>query len=109
MIKAEQPRLDEEDISQDAPYMRAMIAARYEQLWRAAAPGFTNPDDNPDWRPDPRHIEAGIRILRNLSGLYRLDMPAGSPAEAVSGIQVGVRELVAGMLDSLESRMRESA
>lgn len=101
-----EPRISDTDISDGAPRVRALVANRLETLWRAAERGFVDTGD-PDWRPDIRAIEAGIKILRNLGAVYRLDLPAGTPAEAVQGVSVPLRDLVASQLQALEARIAE--
>lgn len=99
------PRLDDEELSQKAPFIRAQVAMRYEELWRAALPGIMNTESSPDWRPDPRFVEAGIRILRNMASLYRLDEPAQREREEVAGTRTPVIDLVESSLAALEARM----
>lgn len=99
------PRLDDEELSTKAPQIRAQVAMRYEQLWHAALPGIMNTQGDPDWRPDPRMLEAGVRILRNMAHLYRLDEPAQREREEVAGTQTTIIDLVESSLRELEARM----
>lgn len=99
------PRLDDEELSQKAPQIRAQVAMRYEQLWHAALPGILNTEGDPDWRPDPRMLEAGVRILRNMAHLYRLDSPAAREREEVAGVRTPLIDLVESTLIELEARM----
>lgn len=98
------PRLDDEELSTKAPFIRAQVAMRYEQLWHAALPGIMNTQSDPDWRPDPRYVEAGIRILRNMAHLYRLDEPAAREREEVAGTRTPVIDMVESALTALEAR-----
>ena len=99
------PRLDDEELSRQAPLIRAQVGIRYEQLWKAALPGILNMNEDPDWRVDPRLVEAGIRILRNMATLYRLDQPAQTEREEPTATRAGTAALVLGHLDQLAARM----
>lgn len=104
MDLSQRPRLDDTAISEQAPLVRAEIALRYQSLWEAVLPGIRNLEDSPDWRADPRMVEAGVRVLRNLSQLYRLDVGATQEAPDPAGTRLGTRELVSAALDVLEAR-----
>jgi len=104
MDLSQRPRLDETAISEQAPLVRAELALRYQTLWDAVLPGIRNLEDSPDWRADPRMVEAGVRVLRNLSQLYRLDVGATQEAPDPAGTAAGIRELVSAQLDVLAAR-----
>jgi hypothetical protein len=55
-------------------------------------------------RPDPRFVEAGIRVLDRLAGVYRLDRPVPASTAAVEGV-ADPRELVLSQLSELEARI----
>ena len=76
------PGITDEDIGDKAPIVRSLVVERLEQIWAACAPHIT-PQEGV--RPDPRYIEAGIRVLDRLSRLYRLDHPGVSAPPVVSG------------------------
>lgn len=98
--------LDEQTLSQDAPFVRALVAARLEVLWQQVN-GHIQSRADVELEPDVRVVEAGVRILKSLSSLYRLDSPAGTPEELVGGTNLSTRALVAAQLDTLEQRMRQ--
>lgn len=102
MMRTERPSLDDTGISQDAPYVRALAAQRLEQIWQACLPHINGDVPN----PSAPMVELGLRVIRELSKLYRLDAPTGSPPEAAAGLNTSVRELVASALDTLEQRMQ---
>ena len=94
--------IGEEDIADSAPLARAMVLQRLELTWQRVEP-FMNGDAG---KPDPRFIEAGIRVLDRIMRLYRLDAPQAPAPEAVAQVdQVGMVE--AGLL-ALESKLAGS-
>lgn len=101
--------LTDTDISRDQARMRALIAVRLERVWAACEPHL-EPLVDPDTgerigRADPRFVEAGLRVLRDLGRLYRVEQPVPQDPEA-GKVPVEVRELVARRLEELEARMR---
>lgn len=93
--------IGEEQISQDAAFVRGLVVQRLELMWRTCEPFITAEAG----KPDPRFIEAGIRVTDRLTKLYRLDSPAAGTNEPVSGGQEAARELVRGQIGELEARM----
>jgi hypothetical protein len=91
--------IGDEQIHDSAPLVRALLVERYEQLWSVCEPHVTGEVG----KPDPRFIEAGIRVCDRLAKLYRLDQPVPSSVETV-GELVGKAELVLTGLAELESR-----
>lgn len=94
----------DEDIHDSAPLVRALAVQRLEQIWRACEPqilGVTG-------KPDPRFIEAGIRVVDRLAKLYRLDQPVPGldhdPDE-----HLPVLDLVESGLRELEQRMADGS
>jgi hypothetical protein len=92
--------IGEEELHSSAPLVRALVVQRLELLWRNVEPHV----DGSLSKPDPRFIEAGIRLLDRLNRLYRLDAPATgqdeSPQELVSTSQLVLKEL-----EALEERL----
>lgn len=84
--------IGEEQVSASAPFVRALAVQRLEMIWRACEPHINlSPDDlELGHRPDPRFVEAGIRVIDRLSGLYGLLKPI---APASSGPDEGRDEL----------------
>lgn len=69
------PGISDENVATSIPYVRALVVQRLEQMWRTVDPHIqtqVNPDTGLVMRPDPRFLEAGIRILDRLSDLFRL-------------------------------------
>jgi hypothetical protein len=93
--------IGEEELHDSAPLVRALVVQRLELLWRNVEPHV----DGSLSKPDPRFIEAGIRLLDRLNRLYRLDDPATGRDEVV-GELVPTSQLVLGELEALEKRLR---
>lgn len=73
-LRLHEPRqIGEEEISEAAPKVRALVLERLELIWGQVEPHLHR---DPDEKPDVRFLEAGIRVLDRLSRLYRLDSPA---------------------------------
>jgi len=107
LARADRPQLDDTGISKDAPYMRALLAQRYEMIWRACLPHIDGSREKIGESVSAPMIETALRACRELGRIYRVDDPTSSAPDAIAGTQVGVRELVAGHLDVIEARMRE--
>jgi len=91
--------ISDEELVEGAPLMRALIVQRLELMWRGVEP-FVDPEAG---KPDPRFVEAGIRILDRLGKVYRLDAPAAGQTQ-VAGSDVDPATLVARQLAELEAR-----
>lgn len=66
----------DQQIHDSAPLVRALLVERLEQIWSTVEPHVTGEAG----KPDPRFIEAGIRVLDRLAKLYRLEQPVpGTP------------------------------
>lgn len=96
--------IGEEQLAGSAPLVRALVVQRLELMWRTCEPFITTEQG----KPDPRFIEAGIRITDRLTKLYRLDSPGHSSSEDDSGSRFPVVDLVRSQLAQLEARMRET-
>lgn len=94
--------IGDEQIHDSAPLVRALIVERLEQIWSTVEPHVTGAMG----KPDPRFVEAGIRVLDRLSKLYRLEQPVPG-AEQPQGELVGRAELVLAGLQELEGRLGE--
>lgn len=94
--------IGEQEIASATPLVRALIVERLEQTWNTCAPHVTGKVE----RPDPRFIEAGIRVLDRLTKLYRLDSPT-SPTESTDKVALDPAVLVAAALKELEARVQE--
>lgn len=89
--------INDENLADAAPQVRALMVQRLEMIWRACEPQFTDPEV----KADPRYIEAGIRVVDRYTRLYRLDHPQPqdngqvqvSAPEARKALQVSLSEL----------------
>jgi hypothetical protein len=101
--------IGDEQVADSAPMVRALVVARLELMWRTCEPHIAGSVG----RPDPRFIEAGIRVVDRLMRIYRLDAPgpAVEDPDAVTGVsgQGRLREVVAAGLEELEARIRADA
>src|SRR5262245_38016967 len=92
--------IGEEQLHDSAPLVRGLVVARLEALWRSCEPYL----DGELGKPDPRFVEAGIRVLDRLARIYRLEAPARAllepePPGALQGA-------VEAKLAALEARVR---
>ncbi len=104
-LQREGAGISEEHVAASAPMVRALVVQRLETMWRACEP-YINSDLG---KPDPRYVEAGIRITDRLSKLYRLDAPQAVQAEADDTIQVDRREMAARQLMELSAKLDQVA
>jgi hypothetical protein len=90
--------IGEEEVAGSAPMVRALLVQRLEQVWSVVQPHVDG-----TVKPDPRFIEAGIRVLDRLAKLYRLELPltAANPVDldpketALDAVRLQVEELEA--------------
>lgn len=92
----------DEQVAESAPLVRALVVQRLEKIWSTCEPHITGTGG----KPDPRFVEAGIRVLDRLSRLYRLDLPVPG-SEQPDGDLIPKAELVLAGLQELESRMND--
>lgn len=93
----------DEDISDAAPLVRALLVERLELIWRNCEPHI----ERTEGRPDPRFVEAGIRVLDRLSRLYRLDHPVAG-GDGPDTPLIPTAQLVSKGLEELEARMADA-
>lgn len=93
--------INEEQVAGSAPLVRALVVERLELMWRNCEPHINGSAG----KPDPRYMEAGIRIVDRLSRLYRLDQPQAAENEPDSVSRVDKRELAAAGLAELEQKL----
>lgn len=94
----------DEEIADSAPLVRALAVQRLEQIWRACEPQILGHAG----KPDPRFIEAGIRVIDRLAKLYRLDDPVAGSLEQESE-KIPVADMVTRGLLELEQRMADGS
>ncbi len=98
--------ITDEDLSNQASFVRGLLVQRLEQIWSTVAPHVDGTLAEEGLRPDPRFVEAGIRVLDRLAKLYRLDQPVKGEDDHAR-ITVDPVALVASGLKELEARVRE--
>jgi hypothetical protein len=100
--------INEEQVAAAAPMVRALVIQRLEMIWRACEPNINLPQEHLDEgrRPDPRFIEAGIRVTDRLTNLYQLTKPQSQMAEPDAVSRQDQRELVRDKLAQLEAKVR---
>ncbi len=98
--------INDEQVAQASPMVRAMVVQRLEMIWRACEPHIDPPPDELGPRkPDPRFVEAGIRVTDRLIALYGLLKPGQVAEEEQVSSQVQV-EAAMEQLALLESRLK---
>ena len=100
--------ISDDQVSEAAPMVRALVVSRLEKIWRACEPHILLPDPEPGEpprKPDPRFIEAGIRVNDRLIALYGLLKPqqAQDADQDVGQEQV---EAAIARARALEARLR---
>lgn len=102
--------ISEEQVAASAPMVRALAVARLEMIWRACEPNINLPQEHLDEgrRPDPRFIEAGIRVTDRLVALYGLLKPQHLMSEPDAVSRQDQRELVRTKVSELEGKIRAS-
>lgn len=102
--------INEEQVAESAPLVRALAVQRLEMIWRACEPNINLSQDDLDLgrRPDPRFIEAGIRVTDRLVTLYGLLKPQHTMSEPDAVSRQDQRELVRAKISELEAKVRES-
>lgn len=94
--------ISEEQLAGDSSRVRYLIMERLEKIWNNCEPYMSSEEG----KPDPRFIEAGIRVLDRLSKLYRLERPVAQENLPDSVAAISVRDTVRAQIMELESRMR---
>lgn len=102
--------IGDEEVAESAPMVRALVVSRLEMIWRACEPHIMPPDPQPGElprRPDPRFVEAGIRVNDRLISLYGLlkTNPGLEKGEETSEEQVNA---ALARVKELEARLRGS-
>lgn len=101
--------ITEENVTESAPFVRALVVSRLEQAWRAVDPHIQvqrNEETGLIMRPDPRFLEAGIRILDRLSNIYRLERGQMSNPVHNSRSRDALVEGATLQIEEMEARLR---
>lgn len=108
LVINENVTLTDTDLAKNQARVRGLIALRLEKLWRGCEPFIEARQDEETgaWiKPDPRYLETGARVLRDLGKLWRIEAPL--PQDPQEGkVAVPDLEIVSRQLAELEARMR---
>lgn len=91
--------LGEDQLADNAPYVRALLVQRLEQIWSVCEPHVTG-----SVKPDPRFVEAGIRVLDRLARVFRLDQPASGGVDPGEVDPAVLRKAALDQIRELELR-----
>lgn len=101
------PQITDEDLASSKAAVRALVVARLEQLWRPINDHLKEVRDFP---PDPRLLEIGLRITKDLSLMYHLQRAPAAAAEEEEADEIGGgvdrRALVEQTLAELEAKRK---
>lgn len=100
--------ISDDQVSEAAPMVRALVVSRLEKIWRACEPHILLPDPEPGEpprKPDPRFIEAGIRVNDRLIALYGLLKPQQAQDPEAGAGEDDVQAAIA-RAKALEARLR---
>lgn len=100
------PEITDENLAEAAPRVRALIMARWEQMWEQVSKHMAEADDGARML-DPRMLEIGRGILRAETELYRLLKPQLLQEEEEEVMPlVDRREAVELRLVEIEAKLR---
>lgn len=101
-------QITEEDVQESAPRVRALLVARLESMWEPVRVTLLRDADAE--RPiDPRMLEIGLRICKELGLHYRLYRPPVTKVEEDDdplGPGVDRAALIEDQLQEIENKMR---
>lgn len=104
---ARMPEITDDNVTESQARIRALIVARSEKLWQQVE-GHIDEAAAGDRMLDPRMLEIGRGILKDVAGIYRLGRPA-PVVEEEEDEQLAIvdrREIIAARLDELEAKRR---
>jgi hypothetical protein len=99
------PEITEEQLAESQPRVRALLIQRYERMYGRVDERIQ--EDERGERPlDPRFLELGIRIAKEVSVLYRMSRPPAIQEEEEDPSIVGVdrMDMVLRQLTELEEK-----
>lgn len=91
--------LGDDQLTANAPFVRALLVQRLEQIWSVCEPHVTG-----QLKPDPRFVEAGIRVLDRLARVFRLDQPVSSNLDQGQADPEALRAAARAQILELEAR-----
>jgi len=101
--------IGDEQVAESAPMVRALVVSRLEMIWRACEPHILPPPPETEFdiprKPDPRFVEAGIRVNDRLIALYGLlkTSPSLDKGEETTTVEV---EQALARVRALEDRLK---
>lgn len=104
MQAADDWKIGEDELYKAAPSVRALIVKRYESLY-AEVEDYREQVKSAGRPADPRYLEIGVRILKELGQMYRLGRPpaaAEDDDDPNAGVDPG--KLVLARLEELEAK-----
>jgi hypothetical protein len=102
-------RIGEEELYESQPRVRALIVRRYEALYALVEAHIAQAEES-GRSGDPRFLEIGVRVLREMSALYRMGSPPKvSEEDADPNAGVDPASLVLASLAEIEGKLRDAA
>jgi len=109
MADAESWKISEDDLAAAQPGVRALVVRRYEKVW-AIVEGHVSGAQDSGRGADPRVLEIGVRVLKELSALYRLSQPPRAVEEDDSPFAgLDPAAVVLDQLAEIEERLRRAS
>jgi hypothetical protein len=103
------PRIEEDDVYGSQGTVRWTVVQRYEGLWRLVEQHNKLAQDG-ERPPDPRWAEIGVRVLRELSALYRLHVPPRAQEDEDTVLHgMPAAQVVLAQLEELELKARTAS
>jgi hypothetical protein len=101
--------IGEEQVSQSAPLVRALAVQRLEMIWQACEPHINLTQDDLDLgrKPDPRFVEAGIRVVDRLVGIYGLLKPQASTQDLATESNESLLTMANERIVAIEQRLKD--
>lgn len=101
--------IGEEQVAQSAPLVRALAVQRLEMIWAACEPHIrlTQDDIELGRKPDPRFVEAGIRVVDRLINVYGLLKPQQGSLDSDTQSNEELLSIANERIVSIEQRLRD--
>lgn len=101
------PEITDDNLVEAAPRVRALVMSRLEYMWKQVQQHLTEAEAG-DRMLDPRMLEIGKGLMKEVAGIYRLGSVAPPAVEEVDEVQAAYdrRQIVAAKLDELEAKRR---
>jgi hypothetical protein len=101
------PEITDDNLIEAAPRVRALVMSRLEHMWRQVEIHMVDAEAG-DRALDPRMLEIGKGLMKEVAAIYRLGHASPAPEEEVDEVQAAYdrRAIVAAKLDELEAKRR---